>query len=93
VLLTLGVQPKAVVVPSQAVQSGQSGSYAFVVKQDQTAELRPVTVSRSTNGETVIEKGLSAGETVVTDGHLLLTSGARVSVRDQNPVRQENPKK
>jgi multidrug efflux system membrane fusion protein len=93
VLLTLGVQPKAVVVPSQAVQSGQSGSYAFVVKQDQTAELRPVTVSRSTNGETVIEKGLSAGETVVTDGHLLLTSGARVSVRDQNPVRQESPKK
>jgi membrane fusion protein, multidrug efflux system len=93
VLLTLGVQPKAVVVPSQAVQSGQSGSFAFVVRQDQTAELRPVTVSRSTNGETVIEKGLSAGETVVTDGHLLLTSGARVSVRDQNPVRQENPKK
>jgi multidrug efflux system membrane fusion protein len=93
VLLTLGVQPKAVVVPSQAVQSGQSGSYAFVVKQDQTAELCPVTVSRSTNGETVIEKGLSAGETVVTDGHLLLTSGARVSVRDQNPVRQESPKK
>lgn len=93
VLLTLGVQPKAVVVPSQAVQSGQSGSFAFVVRQDQTAELRPVTVSRSTNGETVIEKGLSAGETVVTDGHLLLTSGARVSVRDQNPVRQESPKK
>jgi len=93
VLLTLGVQPKAVVVPSQAVQSGQSGSYAFVVRQDQTAELRIVTVSRSTNGETVIEKGLSPGETVVTDGQLLLTSGARVSVRDQAPVRQESPKK
>jgi multidrug efflux system membrane fusion protein len=93
VLLTLGVQPKAVVVPSQAVQSGQSGSYAFVVKQDQTAELRPVTVSRSTNGETVIEKGLSPGETVVTDGQLLLTSGARVSIRDQVPVRQESSKK
>jgi len=93
VLLTLGVQAKAVVVPSQAIQSGQSGSYAFVVKQDQTAELRLVSVSRSTNGETVIEKGLSPGETVVTDGQLLLTSGARVSIRDQNSARQEALKK
>ena len=93
VLLTLGVQPKAVVVPSQAIQSGQSGSYAFVVKQDQTAEHRPVTVSRSTNGETVIEKGLSPGEIVVMDGQLLLTPGARVSIRDQNSARQESPKK
>jgi len=93
VLLTLGVQAKAVVVPSQAIQSGQSGSYAFVVKQDQTAELRLVSVSRSTNGETVIEKGLSPGETVVTDGQLLLTSGARVSIKDQNSGRQEAPRK
>jgi len=93
VLLTLGVQAKAVVVPSQAIQSGQSGSYAFVVKQDQTAELRLVSVSRSTNGETVIEKGLSPGETVVTDGQLLLTSGARVSIKDQNSDRQEAPRK
>ncbi len=93
VLLTLGVQAKAVVVPSQAIQSGQSGSYAFVVKQDQTAELRLVSVSRTTNGETVIEKGLSPGETVVTDGQLLLTSGARVSIKDQNSARQESPKK
>jgi len=93
VLLTLGVQPKAVVAPSQAIQSGQSGSYAFVVKQDQTAELRLVSVSRSTNGEAVIEKGLSPGETVVTDGQLLLTSGARVSIKNPNSARQEAPKK
>jgi multidrug efflux system membrane fusion protein len=93
VLLTLGVQPKAVVVPSQAIQSGQSGSYAFVVKQDQTAELRLVSVSRSTNGEAVIEKGLSPGETVVTDGQLLLTSGARVNIKDRSSARPEAPKK
>jgi len=92
-VLTLGVQPKAVVVPSQAIQSGQSGTYAFVVKQDKTAELRLVSVSRSTNGETVIEKGLSPGEIVVMDGQLLLTPGARVSIRDQNSARQESPKK
>lgn len=93
VLLTLGVQPQAVVAPSQAIQSGQSGSYAFVIKQDQTAELRLVSVSRSTNGEAVIEKGLSPGETVVTDGQLLLTSGARVSIKNPNSARQEAPKK
>ncbi|MGE5843117.1 MAG: efflux RND transporter periplasmic adaptor subunit [Deltaproteobacteria bacterium] len=93
VLLTLGVQPKAVIVPSQAIQSGQAGPYAFVVKQDQTAELRIVSVSRSTNGETVIEKGLSPGETVVTDGQLLLTSGARVNIKDQNSAGREAPKK
>jgi len=92
-VLTLGVQLKAVVVPSQAIQSGQSGTYAFVVKQDKTAELRLVSVSRSTNGETVIEKGLSPGEIVVMDGQLLLTPGARVSIRDQNSARQESPKK
>ena len=92
-VLTLGVQPKAVVVPSQAIQSGQSGTYAFVIKQDKTAELRLVSVSRSTNGETVIEKGLSPGEIVVMDGQLLLTPGARVSIRDQNSARQESPKK
>jgi len=50
-------------------------------------------VSRSTNGETVIEKGLSPGEIVVMDGQLLLTPGARVSIRDQNSARQESPKK
>lgn len=93
VLLTLGVQPQAVVAPSQAIQSGQSGSYAFVIKQDQTAELRLVSVSRSTNGEAVIEKGLSPGETVVTDGQLLLTSGARVSIKNPNSASQEAPKK
>jgi len=93
VLLTLGVQPKAVVVPSQAIQSGQSGSYVFVVKQDHAAEVRLVSGSRSTNGETVIEKGLLPGETVVTDGQLLLTSGARVSIKDQSSARQEAPKK
>ena len=93
VVLTLGVQPRAVVVPSQAIQSGQSGSYVFVVKQDQSAELRLVSVARSTNGETVIEKGVSPGDTVVTDGQLLLTSGARVSIKGQNAASQEAPKK
>jgi multidrug efflux system membrane fusion protein len=81
--LTLGIQPRAVVVPSQTIQSGQSGQYAFVVKSEGMVELRPVVVGRSTNGETVIEKGLRPGETVVTDGQLLLAPGTRVSVKGQ----------
>jgi multidrug efflux system membrane fusion protein len=88
-VLTLGIQPKAVIVPSQAIQSSQAGSYAFVVKQDSTAEMRPVIVARNTNGEAVIEEGLSPGETVVTDGQLSLTPGTRVNIKDQNSVQKE----
>jgi multidrug efflux system membrane fusion protein len=83
VVLTLGMLPRAVVVPSQTVQSGQSGQYAFVVKPEGVVELRPIVVGRSMNGETVIQKGLNPGETVVTDGQLLLTPGTKVSVKEQ----------
>ena len=93
VVLTLGTQPKAVVAPSQAIQNSQSGPYAFVVKQDGTAEMRPVAVARNTNGEAVIEKGLAPGETVVTDGQLSLISGTKVRVKEQDPDRKENPTK
>jgi multidrug efflux system membrane fusion protein len=89
VVLTLGMQPKAVVAPSQAIQSSQSGPYAFVVKQDSTAEMRPVVVASNTNGEAVIEKGLSPGETVVTDGQLSLIPGTRVSIKNQNSHQKE----
>jgi membrane fusion protein, multidrug efflux system len=54
----------------------------FVVKSDQTVELRPVTATRSIGAETVIDKGLAPGETVVTDGQLRLTPGARISVKN-----------
>ena len=83
VVLTLGMLPRAVVVPSQTVQSGQSGQYAFVVRPEGVVELRPIVVGRSMDGQTVIEKGLRPGETVVTDGQLLLTPGTKVSVKGQ----------
>ena len=53
----------------------------FVVKSDQTVDLRPVTTGISANGKTVIESGISAGETVVTDGQLRLIPGAKVVVK------------
>jgi len=78
---TLRVEADALVVPSSAVQVGQNGSYVFVVKADNTVELRPVTVSRTVGNESVIAKGLSADERVVTDGQLRLTNGTRVDIR------------
>jgi membrane fusion protein, multidrug efflux system len=74
-------QEQAVVVPSAAVQVSQQGSFVFVVA-DGVAQVRSVKVGRVVGGESVIESGLSGGETVVTNGHLLLTNGARVTVRE-----------
>jgi membrane fusion protein, multidrug efflux system len=72
----------AVVVPSEAVQVSQQGNFVYVVK-DNVAMVTPVKVLRLLGAETVIESGLSDGDVVVTDGHLLLNHGARVSVRER----------
>jgi multidrug efflux system membrane fusion protein len=81
VTLTLTVETNIVVVASEAIQVGQSGQYVFVVKSDQTAEMRPVVVGRSVGGDTVIEKGLQAGETVVTDGQLRVVPGGKLEIK------------
>ncbi len=81
VVLNLAVQSQAVVVPSQAVQTGQKGQYLYVVKSDRTVEYRPVSVGNTVAGETVIAKGVQAGETVVTDGQLRLEPGAKVQIK------------
>jgi multidrug efflux system membrane fusion protein len=81
VTLILGEQERAVLVPAEAVQTSQDGAAAFIVKDDQTVELRRLTVGRSAGRSTVIEAGISPGETVVTDGQLRLTSGMKVETR------------
>ena len=81
VVLKLTSQPNVVVVPSEAVQTGQSGQYVFVIQPDLTAESRPVVPGSIVGGETVIEKGLRAGEKVVTDGQLRLAPGVKVEVK------------
>ena len=65
-------------VPSEAVQPGQQGSFIYVVKPDQTTELRNVVVGPSLGGKVIIEKGIAPGETVVIDGQLRLFPGARI---------------
>jgi membrane fusion protein, multidrug efflux system len=80
--LTLTERPDTIVVPSQAVQTGQDGSFVFVVGHDLSATARPVVVGDSLDGETVIQSGLKPGETVVTDGQLRLFPGAKVKIKN-----------
>lgn len=81
VWLTLGEHPEALVVPAQAVQTGQMGPYVYVVDGQMTAETRPVVVGDTIDGEVIIERGLNKGETVVTDGQLRLMPGAKVRIK------------
>ena len=89
VIMTLAEQPNAVVVPTPAIQPGQNGDFAFVVKADQTVEMRRVTVGPARDGETVVQKGVKPGETVVIDGQLRLVPGARVDVKPVNALKPE----
>jgi multidrug efflux system membrane fusion protein len=73
-------EEEAVTVPSIAVQVGQDGPYVFVVK-DGVASVQPVKVARTMESETVLASGLDGGETVVTEGQLLLNNGSKVSAR------------
>ena len=81
VVLNLSEQPNAVVIPFQAIQSNENGQIVFVVKPDRTVEVRPVVVSRTLRGEAVVDKGLTPGETIVTDGQFLLSQGTRVQIK------------
>jgi multidrug efflux system membrane fusion protein len=83
VVVNLTTEPKAVLVPAQAIQTGQGGQFVFVIKPDLTAETRPVVVGRNLDGEVVVQQGLQPGEQVVTDGQLRLVPGAKVEVKGQ----------
>jgi membrane fusion protein, multidrug efflux system len=81
VTVTLTTDANATVVPTVAVQSGQQGTYVYVIKADNTVELRPVTVARTHGDDSIVRTGLKPGETIVTDGQLRLVPGSRVSVK------------
>jgi len=92
VVLTLTTEPNAIVVPSQTIQTGQQGQYVFIVDPDLTVESRSVVVGRTTDGETVIVKGLTPDEKVVTDGQLRLYPGAKVEIKNSNSAPSPKPK-
>jgi membrane fusion protein, multidrug efflux system len=83
VTVELTTEKNATVVSTAAVQAGQQGPFVFVVKPDQTVEMRNVVVTRTAAAETVIASGVEPGETVVTDGQLRLVPGSRISVKGQ----------
>jgi multidrug efflux system membrane fusion protein len=72
----------ALVLPSQAVQTGQDGQFVFVVKQDNTVDQQPIVAGQRVGDDVVVEKGLKVGQTVVTEGQLRLEAGTKVQVGD-----------
>ena len=97
VTLTLSELTNAIIVPSQAVQTGQNGPFIYVVKPDptnaanQVVENRPVTTGITYQSKTVVEKGLSTGETVVTDGQLRLAPKMKVTVKSSSDSATNSP--
>jgi multidrug efflux system membrane fusion protein len=83
VSLRLSEQENATVVPSSAVQTGQTGDFVFVVKSDSTVEQRTVQSVRNIGTDTVVASGVAPGETVVIDGQLRLIPGIRVEVTNR----------
>lgn len=93
VVLKLAEQPDMVVIPSQAIQTGQEGDHVFVIQPNSTVEVRSVVVSRTLGGEAVIGKGLKPGERVVIDGQFLLAPGTKVQLRDEKQDGQKKREK
>jgi multidrug efflux system membrane fusion protein len=91
VVLTLDTLQNATVVPTEAVQSGQKGSFVYVVKQDKKVEPRVVETGRVAGPKTVIETGVAPGETVVTDGQLRLFPGATIRAVDPDNFQAAKP--
>ena len=83
VVLTLGTQHDAVVIPAQAVQIGQDNSFVYTVKPDMIVEVRNVKTGTTYNDMMVIDDGIKPGEKVVTDGQLRLVPGAAVQAKEQ----------
>jgi len=93
VSLTLKVDDDALVAPVDAVQTGQSGTFVYVVMPDSTVEIRPVVVRRNWRNWALVASGLSAGDRVVTDGQLRLAPGVRIAEKgDAAPVPPGAPK-
>ncbi|MGP8246417.1 MAG: efflux RND transporter periplasmic adaptor subunit, partial [Bryobacteraceae bacterium] len=90
VTLTLDTRRDAAVVPSEAVQAGQMGSFVYAVKNDKTVEIRPVVTGRAFGNKIVIDKGVAPGDTVVTDGQMRLFPGAKIIAVDA--LKQATPR-
>ena len=88
VTLTLTIEHDAVVVPAPTVQTGQDGTYVFVVTPDGAVDYRPVTIERTEGQDAVVTSGLEPGERVVTTGFVRLAPGIKVTVEDAAPAAE-----
>jgi multidrug efflux system membrane fusion protein len=87
VILRLSTQAHALVVPNQAVQTGQNGQFVYVVKADQSVESRPVVTGARVDQDLVVNKGLEPGEMIVLEGQLRLAPGMKVKYGDAKKKR------
>jgi multidrug efflux system membrane fusion protein len=78
--LLLDTRHNGLTVPASVVQQGQKGSYAYVINPNNTVEIRPVTVAQTSDGQALIDSGLTANEQVVTDGQYKLQPGTKVTI-------------
>jgi len=92
VQLRLTTRSNAVVVPNQAVQTGQDGTYVYVVGEDRAVSVRPVKTGPRIDQDMVIDDGLKGGETVVTEGQLRLQPGSKVQVRGRQQTGEGRPR-
>lgn len=90
VSLLLDTLARAVTVPNEAVQQGAEGNFVFVVKDDESVEMRKVVTAASEGGVTAIRTGVLVDETVVTDGQLRLAPGVRIKARETGPTSPLN---
>jgi len=91
VLLTLSEQPNATVVPAHSIVTTLQGSYVYVVRANNTVEQRTIVPTRTIDADTVVEKGLQPGETVVTDGQVNLVPDAKVEAKNGNATPTDKP--
>ena len=91
--LLLDVRKQAVVIPTQAVQTGQKGPFVFVISSGLTAEVRPVTPGPRHGEIVIIEQGVQAGEEVVIDGHIRVIPGGKVEIKTETKTDQDSKDK
>ncbi len=98
--LLMNVRQGGLVVPASVVQRGPDSTYAYVIKDDLTVEMRPITVAQIDGGQALIDDGLKAGEQVVVDGQYKLQPGAKVNLSGApgpgggaNPAGHTGPRK
>lgn len=90
VTVRMASDPRAIVVPSVAVQAGPEGHYVFLVKNDQTVEMRPVKIARTAGAETVLLEGVKPGDTIVLDGQLRLVPGSHITIKGAKPEKADS---